>query len=277
MRLLHPCAREDSKMRISIMAANLVVAWAALVSVSGSLTPAVNLSHIAAAVVLIFAAVLQRISGVQKWISASKTLRKDCVEAFAEQTLINICENRLVSPELLGLSLHVWEVPLWYRKVFPYALRKRLKRVIRNWAIRPTFRCVAAVGLIKPTPSGVRFYKGKGLIGTCVAHNDRAKFLTIDASNPMYRGTLRARSKHQWEDYGIEVTHNLALDEARKLSRIYGQVMALVVQNPKSGEAIGCVTVSVRDAEREVIQISRDAQLKERLVDLAMCVATVLA
>lgn len=233
---------------------------------------------------LILAVAIQRINGIQRWLTAPRNKRKEHVTTLAQQALIDLCMNRVISEELLDLCVHVWEVPLWYRRLFPYAVRTYLKRAITRkplkyfaaWAIRPTLHRVAAVGLVKPTPSGIRFRKGSGLIGVCIANNDRSDFIALNVSNSRYRRALKSANEAAWTSFGPEVTHNISLKEAVRLSHLYGQVVAQVVQDSESGEAVGCVTISIRDSSIAAPQLAQDRSAKATLIDLATCLGSVL-
>jgi hypothetical protein len=270
-------------MRLAIAGASVVTGWAALITVASSFDP-LKPSHLVASAILTSAAVVQRVEAINRWLTPSRK-REEQVRQYAQQTLINLCSNRPVADDILGLTIHVWEVPLWYRKLFPYPLRQSLRSAVRRkrlrafstWLIRPSLKRVAAVGLLKPSPSGVRFCKGTGLVGVCLANNDRSEFLSLRVNDVKYRRALKAKSEAEWQGHGLEITHNLSLQDARKLSHSYGQVMAHVIRNLDSGEAIGCVTISVADAASPNLQIVRSAEIKSKLVDLAMSVATVLA
>ena len=271
-------------MRLAVLVAALVVAWAALINIHTSFSP-LSAPHAVASAVLAAAVAVQRISSVQKWLSRPRSKRKEHVHTLAQQTLMNLCMGRKLTPEIMSLSIHVWEVPLWYRKLFPYRLRCSLKKMVKRrplrvfskWLIRPALHRVDAVGLQKPIPSGVRFCKGTGLIGVCIANNDRSEYLALKVSDPRYTEALGVQTDDEWQAYEPAVTHNLSRQDALKLSRSYGQVLARVVQDPDSGEAIGCVTVSVRDDHTQAVQIARDGDFKRKLGDLAESVADVLA
>jgi hypothetical protein len=208
-------------------------------------------------------------------------MRKECIEALAQQTLINLCENHTVTRDMMDLRIHVWEVPLWYRKVFPYRIRTFLRKKQRDsnaptkWTLRPTLRRTAALGLLKQAPSGVRFRKGNGIIGVCIAKNDHSDYIYLNISSTIYRRALHAATEDRWRNYGSEVTHNLSLSDAQRLSHSYGQVIAKVVQDSGTGEAIGCVTVSVKTPDPTEFNLKTD-QFLNSLTNLALGVAPLL-
>lgn len=271
-------------MRLTVLAAVAIIVWAAVLNIGANVHP-LDQTRLAASAVLALAVAIQRVNGVQKWLSKSKNHRKEQAEVLAQQTLINLCMHHIVSSDLLDLRVHVWEVPLWYRRIFPYSIRQSLKRAaarnaarrIPTWTIRPTFRRVAALGLVKQAPSGIRFRKGNGLIGVCVANNDHSEFITLDISNEPYCHALESATELQWSNYGPEITHNLTLAEARKLSHSYGQVISRVVQDMDSGEAIGCVTISAKEASSSLLHLVTSDVFKTSIATLALGVAHVLA
>jgi len=271
-------------MRLAVFVAIVVVAGAAILSLSASIQSS-NFTQIATPTLAALAVVVQRINGVQRWLSAPKRRREDHAADLAQTTLINLCDGCTVSPELLNLYIHVWEVPRWFRKTFPYRLRKSLKASARNgwlkpftkWSIAPTLCRLTAVSLLKTAPTGVRFRKGLGLVGVCIANNNHSKLVTLKISSPEYREALKSDTELQWRAYGPKITHRLSLEDARKLSDSYGQVLAQVVQDVKSGEAIGCVTISVRQSSSRTFQLTTNPDIKRRLTDFALGVREVLA
>jgi hypothetical protein len=62
-----------------------------------------------------------------------------------------------------------------------------------------------------------------------------------------------------------------------RLSHSYGQVIAQVVQDPDSGEGIGCVTISVKESASQTLQIVQDAGFETELNTLALSIARVIA
>lgn len=268
---------------IVVVAVGIVV-WAAFISISASVQPLDKTSFIATTVLALGVAI-QRINGVQRWLSKPKRSRQDQTDVLAQQILIDICLNRTVSRELLDLSIHVWEVPLWYRRIVPYTFRiswkslvtRRFFRMFARWTVRPAMRRVVALGLVKQAPSGVRFRKGLGLIGVCVANNDRSEFITLNTSSRRYQNALNSPSEAVWAQQGAEITHNLRLADAKKLSGSYGQVIAKVVQDMDSGEAIGCVTISAKGRATPTLNFAQDELFKDSATTLALGVARILA
>jgi hypothetical protein len=265
-------------MRLIMFVAVTIVVWAAFVSIGASVHPLASL-------ILTLAVAIQRLNVVQKWISNPTSNRRQNVEIVAQQTLINLCKDKIISSDTLGLRIHVWEVPLWYRNVFPYALRTALKKLmarslprnVNRFTLRPTLRRVAAIGLLKQPPSGVRFRKGFGLIGVCIANNNRSEYINFDVYDAKHSEALHSTSATDWRSYGPEITHNLTLTDAKKLSHSYGQVVSLVVQNPDSGEAIGCVTISAKQDTSESFDVATSEIVREHITTLALTVAPLIA
>lgn len=266
----------------ALLAAVVIVVWAAVIGITASVHP-LNKTHLVAATVVAVAVAIQRISTVQTWLAEPKNARKDRIEVIAQQTLINLCTDRVVSAELLELSVHVWEVPLWYRRIFPYQLRCGLRRMLGKsresvtHTLRPKLHRTAALGLLKRPPSGVRFQKGVGLVGVCIAANDRSEYITLNVSDPEYERALASVTEAEWRAHDAKLTNGLPLADAIRLSRLYGQVIGKVVQNVRTGEAIGCVTVSVKTCEITLFDFEANSTFRDKLTDLAQMLAVELA
>jgi hypothetical protein len=266
--------------RVTVLATAVIIVWAAIIGVTASVHP-LNKIHLAAATVVALGIAIQRLNAVQTWLTKPRNIRKERIEALTQQTLINLCMNREVTRELLDLRIHIWEVPLWYRKIFPYHFRGFLRSMRRGardsttWTLRPTLNRAAALGLLKQAPSGVRFRKGNGIIGVCIANNDHGEYIALNIASSTYRRALHSKGDEEWRSHGAEVTHNLSLIEALKLSHSYGQVIAKVVQDSTTGEAIGCATISVKTTNPAVSDLRTDLFLNS-LTDLALAVAPLL-
>lgn len=271
-------------MRFTTLVGVALIIAAAVININSSFTP-LNPPHFAAAAVLTVAVAIQRVGVIEKYLNMPRAKRKDQVALIAQQTLINLCIGRTVTSDLLYLRVHVWEVPLWYRRLIPYSVRRNLKRTLRrqplkiisSWAIRPSLRRVTAVGLLKQAPSGVRFCKGRGLIGICLANNNHVELVTLQTSDAKYRKALKSTSEADWQKLSKDVTHNISLADAQRLSHSYGQVIACVVQDPYTGEGIGCVTISAKDGSGASPQIAHNSHFEDELHTLAITVAPVLA
>ncbi len=270
-------------MRLAPLGVIAIVACAAAVSIGAEVHPFRPLQF-AASAILVLAATAQRLNVVQRWISGPRDKRKQNIEMLAQQAFLDICSNRIVTEELLGLTIHVWGVPVWYRRFLPYALRRTLKSITRRlqpsllarWTIRPALGRAAVVGLSTKAPSGIRFRKGYGLIGVCLADNDGLVLLTLDVSAPEYNKALRA-TRHEWAELDPVITHNLSLADSQKLAQSYGQVIAKVTQDVSSGEAIGCVTVSLKTSRRAAaLKLDEDTTVRRALTVLSHALAEVL-
>jgi hypothetical protein len=271
-------------MRLVVFGAAVIVVGAAIITITDTVHP-LKIPQLLAATILTLAVAVQRLSGIQRWLTAPASKREVHVKALAQRALVAVCMNRTVSTDLLDIRVHVWEVPLWYRRLFPYTLRGYMKRMVKlrifsrftKWVFRPTLRRVAAIGLIERPPSGVVFRKGFGLIGVCIANNDQAEFITLDVSSTKYRNALRSSSESEWEAHGPAVTHNIPLSDATKLAHLYGQVIALVVQHRESGEAIGCATISLKNGSHQRSHRVTEDVFKTNLTDLVLSLSHVLA
>jgi hypothetical protein len=268
--------------RLSVLVAAIVVILAAIITLDPVAHPLKNV-HFYSGAVLAAAVAIQRMNGVQSWLAKPRSSRASQIELFAQQTLLNLCTGRTVDTDLTELCIHVWEVPLWYRRALPYKLRAFLRRHAHiespkstRWIPRPKLTRVAATALIPRPPSGISFRKGVGLVGVCIASNDRAEYLTLNIASMEYRNALSSRDD-DWRKLSPKVTHNLPLADAQKLSHSYGQVIGKVIQDVHSGEAIGCVTVSVRTTSAKDFNFKSSAEFRKSVTDLAVSVAPILA
>jgi hypothetical protein len=158
-------------------------------------------------------------------------------------------DERFRDVDASRISMHVWEVrPWWLRTVLPFAVRRRIAEwlsedTVTRWGRRLTYLKCLAVYRMDPQPSsGVRFRKGKGLVGTCVEKNKRGKALFVDLESPGFQSAIA--SEGSWTNASPTITMHLSYREARTLAERYGQAAAWVIQD-ESGEAIGGLTMSL--------------------------------
>jgi hypothetical protein len=256
---------------------------AAVISLDPVAHPLGNI-HFYSGAVLAASVAVQRINGVQSWLAKPRNVRTAEFQTMAQLTLMNMCTGHSVNDDLKDLRVHIWEVPLWYRRTIPYKLRCFLRRHApgrssagsTKWIVRPTLVRAAAVGFLPQAPSGVRFRKGVGLVGVCIASNDRSEYFTLNVGSPAYRDALTS-TEEDWRKLSPKVTHNLPLEDATKLAHSYGQVIGRVVQDVQSGEAIGCVTVSVKTSSSTALDFKNNDTFRQGVTDLAQSVALLLA
>jgi hypothetical protein len=115
--------------------------------------------------------------------------------------------------------------------------------MVRTWGRRLTFLKRLAVYRVDPQPSsGVRFRKGKGLVGMCVEENRRGAAQFVDFESAAFQSAIA--SEQAWANAHHTITRSLSHRDASTLAYRYGQAVALVIQD-ESGEAIGALTMSM--------------------------------
>jgi hypothetical protein len=276
-------SRIGAVVQIVVLGAAAIVVWAAVIMIRQAVDP-LRPFDAAAALILTLAVGIQRLSAIQRWLSSARDRRKEQITSLAQQALVEICSGRVVSQALMHFYVHVWAVPPWYRRLFPYGLRRFLKTrsdrrpvsFFTRWVIRPALERAAAVGLEKPATSGVRFYKGHGLIGVCIANSDPAELISLNVNSAAYKKALKAGTEEEWVAFGQAITHGISLEEATKLSHAYTQVIAKVVVDSQSGEPIGCVTASLREPLSVGYRLAQDQAARRAVTDLALSLRDVL-
>jgi hypothetical protein len=158
-------------------------------------------------------------------------------------------DTRFHDVDASRISMHVWEVRPWLlRTLVPFRIRRRLAdmlsdETVTTWGRRLTFLKCLAVYRMDPQPSsGVRFRKGKGLVGICVEENRKGKAQFVDFEARAFKSAIATEAS--WVKARSTITRSLNYRDARKLAERYGQAVAFVIQD-ESGEAIGALTMSL--------------------------------
>ena len=82
--------------------------------------------------------------------------------------------------------------------------------------------------------------------------NDPGAIYWIDLRDSEFVDALR-RGKIAWSQLNPALTHHLSFKNARLFADRYSQILALVVQESDSGQAIGCLTLEASaDAAAEL-------------------------
>ena len=84
-------------------------------------------------------------------------------------------------------------------------------------------------------------------------------------------------SDQAWAALGPARTHGLSREEAVALAAKYRYVIAQIVHDADSGEAIGCVSISANSCLRGSTPLTEDAKAQARLAELARTMASSLA
>lgn len=170
--------------------------------------------------------------------------------------------------DALAMSLHVWEVPVWYRVLFPYWLRKWAKRFFsedfrEDHGRRPKLDRTGYMSFDRKPPSGINFRRNKGMVGVCLDRNQPGVPVWVDFESPKFQEALA--SNESWNSAGNDITRGLRYDAAKSLAERYSRAVALVVQDESSGEPLGCLTWSLPKgatlSESDMATILNDVEL----------------
>jgi hypothetical protein len=196
------------------------------------------------------------------------------IDGLLRNQLLTLHQRDYFPGKLMNVSLHVWQVPLWYRRLFPYRLRYRLKWLVyrsplspdwrRRVSIRPHLMKVGFDQFVREPATSVSFRKGHALVGYCIAENDPRRVFYADLDETSFRDLIGAGSESWKKDQSTE-KWRLHYEEAVALSRKYGQAAAIVLQNLDNGEAVGCLTLSL--PPRSGFALSSMGQVREALTD----------
>src|ERR1039457_3834204 len=126
------------------------------------------------------------------------------------------------------ISAHVWEVPIWYRTIFPYGFRRRLRLLLPQrlqcFGWRPRLVRVGQVGIRCRLPSEVVCRKGRGLVGIALRDNDPGAIYWIDLRDSEFVDAL-SRGKIAWSQLNPALTHHLSFKNARLFADRYSQIL----------------------------------------------------
>jgi hypothetical protein len=172
---------------------------------------------------------------------------KERLKHLLRAALVEIGRSGVSADELTKISLHVWSVPLWYRVLIPYKVRRRImsakKRRLLGWlTAQPSLICLARYRIEHHDPTGVPFRSGVGLVGRCVDLNQSGQIHIVKLNSPIFKAAVKGDV--QWQAAKETTTQNLSREAAQKLAGSYGEAAALVIRDT-SGEAIGCVTLEL--------------------------------
>jgi hypothetical protein len=168
---------------------------------------------------------------------------KQRLRRILQSAVVELAQHGVSAGDLVGVGLHVWLVPPWYRFLFPFQLRRHLAgapRWLRRLRLRPKLICVARYRVQPHDRSGLGFRKGVGLVGRCVAHNQPGQIHIVKLGTQAFRAATA--DEDRWRVANVTTTQNLSLKAAQSLARIYGEAAALGIKDA-SGDALGCVTL----------------------------------
>ncbi|MFI5960152.1 hypothetical protein [Cryptosporangium sp. NPDC051539] len=202
------------------------------------------------AVVVAVSAILQFLSVVSGLLGSDRSPLAAEIESLLQDRLVHAYDQGLLGSDLTRISAHVWEVPAPYRRLIPISFRRFLRKTfssqIQRLAWRPKLHRVASFHLRQLPPTGIEFRKGKGIVGAVLVLNESHLVQVVDFRNSGFLTAL-AGGERTWHDQPLSVTRNLEYWEAERLSRRYEQAMATVIQDSRSGEGIGALTLEVAD------------------------------
>jgi hypothetical protein len=171
--------------------------------------------------------------------------REDNVRSLLVPSLVFIVRNCQAPWDLTGVQAYLVTGWLW---------RKRQVRV-------------AKVRLVSSPESGVRWTKGKGLIGVCWETRTNQ---IVDLAQPPF-SELAGKTKEEWLLIDERTRYGLSFADFQALGSKYGIVAAVPIMS-NSGKYIGCVTmdlppgVGITDADKALESLATTAELVRRLL-----------
>ena len=121
-----------------------------------------------------------------------------------------------------------------------------------------------------PQASGVRWTKGKGVIGRCWATHRFVMHDLREAFSPFYEA-----DRATWAALSSEVRFGLSFDEFQRTRDLYGVVAAVAILDPKKpGKYLGCVSLDTPRDSAEGIDRKR---VEEDLGAVAVTIGLLIA
>lgn len=256
--------------RVVKLGFGVLLGWATYLVTVSSLKPGTAYRFLAALAVAA-AAVLQLWSVITSWFGAGPAAVKQIEDVLLNRS-VDLYHRRMVGSDLTAVSLHVWSVPLWYRRLVPYQLRRWARTTFSEgkqatWAMKPELRRLAYCAFPPTAPSGVVFKKGYGLIGLALDDvNGRGRVHSVNLEDRAYVAAL-ARGPEAWRNEANALTKYLSHSDAEQLAQRYGQALAVAIRLRGSGEAIGCLTLEVKPGAD--VTLEGNKELAEELSVLA--------
>jgi hypothetical protein len=205
------------------------------------------------------------------------------VDLELRRQLVEFLEHGYFDRSAMKVSLHVWCVPSWYRRLFPFRFRQTLKWIIEKaplsdrvrlyLMIRPRLDRVGFEQFEREPPTGLSFRKGHALVGHCILFATPNRIHFADFESAEFRALIS--DKATWKHDTSFEKWRLSLDQAKILADKYGKVAAIALQNTESGEFIGCLTLSLPPATG--ISLEGDQELRAVMTKVKRVVEPLLA
>lgn len=158
--------------------------------------------------------------------------------------LVNVSSATGLGCEQLGLSCFL--VPTWFRRVFPYRLRKFAVRwLLPRWLAEPVanraapaLRRVVRLRLSGyPAESAIEWTRGKGVVGKCWRNRHDVEV----NSYQLYKDLLTC-SREEWDNLHSNITLGLDYNEFKRIRGKYGAVVVSPIIFDDH-EFVGCITL----------------------------------
>lgn len=139
--------------------------------------------------------------------------------------------------------------------------------LLTSWGKRRRHTRIAKIRLSSIPASGVRWTKGKGVIGRCW-ETRREQWAQLDGEFAQ----LSSRSRLQWLTLTARETYGLTYDEFQTIGTKYGTVAAVPIIG-RNDEYIGCITldtpsgVTVDNQKKALESLTATAEFVRRLVE----------
>jgi len=155
-----------------------------------------------------------------------------------------------VSPGWIdSLGLHVWLVPRWHWRLAPPAFKERLPESVKDKVPSPAMWRPARLRHIDHIdPSGIRWRRGRGVIGRCWLRRQAISF-SLQADWGAYRDYDAKQWKALRRDPKFRhVTMKLNFEQFQRMQSLYSEVLAVpIYKQRESGNRylVGCVVADM--------------------------------
>ena len=181
--------------------------------------------------------------------------------------------NDIYSRQLLELdyqlvSVHIWEVPYWYRRLFPLRFREALRKLIQErWAFRPHLQLLGYYSASPPNGRRLKWTKEEGVFSEAMSREAQLSTSThsIDYRLPVYRKLAEGQEEQTWNDSKRSTRQAMSYQHFLNVYSKYRQVAAVGIS--VDGDIAGCVTIEVQPGFRD--ELIKNEPLKERMLEVA--------